>query len=95
MWTAQRLEMMGADVQLFCRATGYPRPQITWLDKDGNRIDSSSPQYEVRTQRCRGGASDDVDALSAEAFVKCRPLLAVSSGCVWTAQILAMLVEIS
>ena len=48
MWTANRLELENSDVQLFCRASGVPHPQITWLDGQGNELDQTNPQkYQV------------------------------------------------
>ena len=47
MWTAQRLEIEGADVQLFCRATGLPEPSISWQDSDGNTLEGGSDEYDV------------------------------------------------
>lgn len=29
-----RVEVEGVHVQLFCRADGFPRPQVTWLKQD-------------------------------------------------------------
>ncbi|KAG8195453.1 hypothetical protein JTE90_002625 [Oedothorax gibbosus] len=30
MWTHTRLEIMGTDVQLFCRVSGEPQPRVVW-----------------------------------------------------------------
>ena len=49
MWTAERLEFEGADVQLFCRADGHPAPTITWYDRRGAVIGSNEEQYIVRS----------------------------------------------
>ena len=47
MWTGQRLEFEGADVQLFCRADGSPSTTIKWLDQRGNVITNEQKQYSV------------------------------------------------
>ena len=47
MWTSQRLEVEGADVQLFCRATGYPKPTVSWEDREGNALEGATDQYQV------------------------------------------------
>ena len=46
MWTAQRLEFEGADVQLFCRAAGESS-RTKWLDQQGNQITAEHEQYSV------------------------------------------------
>lgn len=50
MWTAHRLEVEGADVQLFCRAEGKPEPVISWkkVRGTGDVIPLTADQYEVR-----------------------------------------------
>lgn len=48
MWTAQRLEIQGADVQLYCRAAGTPRPTVTWYDRDGLEITPDRLGYKVK-----------------------------------------------
>lgn len=47
MWTVQRLEIEGADVQLFCRATGSPVPKVMWYDTNNQPISSKDHQYEL------------------------------------------------
>ena len=47
MWTVHRLELEGSDVQLFCRAGGFPAPKVTWYDRDNQPIDNKDPQYLV------------------------------------------------
>jgi hypothetical protein len=47
MWTAQRLEYQGRDVQLFCRADGFPKPTVTWFDGKGQEITPDNMQYTV------------------------------------------------
>ncbi|XP_064603357.1 zwei Ig domain protein zig-4-like [Liolophura sinensis] len=47
LWTANRIEMEGADVQLFCRATGYPKPVITWVDIEGNLVQKGDDRYKI------------------------------------------------
>ena len=49
MWTSQRLELEGADVQLFCRPDGSPKPSVRWYDTMGKQIDETSQQYSVST----------------------------------------------
>lgn len=47
MWTASRLEYEDTTVQLFCRSSGYPVPQITWYDSLNNTIPEDSDQFSV------------------------------------------------
>jgi hypothetical protein len=47
MWTVNRIEMEGSDVQLYCRAAGSPQPQITWYDVDDRVIEADDPQYRL------------------------------------------------
>ena len=47
MWTAQRLEFEGADVQLFCRGGGNPAPSVMWYDQEGRSIGENDDQYAV------------------------------------------------
>ena len=49
MWTSHRLEIQGADVQLFCRAAGNPAPKIMWfyVDDDENEVPLTSDQFKV------------------------------------------------
>ncbi|ELT99714.1 hypothetical protein CAPTEDRAFT_218749 [Capitella teleta] len=47
MWTSQRLEFEGSNVQLFCRTTGSPTPKITWYDRDGAKITSDQNDYKI------------------------------------------------
>ncbi|XP_076363828.1 zwei Ig domain protein zig-4-like isoform X2 [Tachypleus tridentatus] len=48
MWTRARIEVQGNDIQLFCRSSGNPRPQVVWMreNKDGERIQNSQ-KYKV------------------------------------------------
>jgi len=47
MWTEMRIEISGANVQLFCRAFGNPAPRITWYRGDAKiHIADESPQFE-------------------------------------------------
>lgn len=46
MWTHTRLEMIGTDVQLFCRPDGDPQPQIIWRGPDDALIENSR-RYQV------------------------------------------------
>ena len=46
MWTAQRLEYEGNDVQLFCRASDRRNVKITWFDRDEAKIVNDS-NYKV------------------------------------------------
>lgn len=47
MWTLHRVEIEGADVQLYCRPTGSGPVKVTWLDRDGEPITKDDPQYQV------------------------------------------------
>uniref|UniRef100_A0A5S6QN04 Ig-like domain-containing protein n=1 Tax=Trichuris muris TaxID=70415 RepID=A0A5S6QN04_TRIMR len=38
MWTDFRFEVIGASVQLFCRASGNPEPKVSWYRADGRQI---------------------------------------------------------
>lgn len=38
MWTKTRLELIGSEVQLFCRTQGFPKPSVTWLGPDGKLL---------------------------------------------------------
>lgn len=41
LWTAVRVEFQGASVQLFCRAEGYPTPQVSWrYSAEGAKIEN-------------------------------------------------------
>lgn len=46
MWTTQILEFQHNDVQLYCRAEGSPKPQITWLTATGERVENNK-KFEV------------------------------------------------
>lgn len=46
MWTHTRLELMGSDVQLFCRSDGEPQPKITWLGPEDTPLENSE-KYQV------------------------------------------------
>nr|WBW70149.1 venom protein [Lampona murina] len=46
MWTHTRLEMMGTDVQLFCRPDGDPQPQVVWRGPGGAPL-TNSQRYQV------------------------------------------------
>ena len=48
MWTVQRLEFEGADVQLYCRVDGDPVPRVMWFDRDDHPISVNDPQHTVR-----------------------------------------------
>ena len=47
MWTVHRIEIEGTDVQLYCRAAGYPAPIVTWYDRDDNKIAGNNANYKV------------------------------------------------
>ncbi|KAK2151507.1 hypothetical protein LSH36_361g05002 [Paralvinella palmiformis] len=47
MWEMQRLEYEGLDVQLFCRASGFPLPRMTWYDRNNDVITDTHDQYKV------------------------------------------------
>ncbi|XP_013779392.1 zwei Ig domain protein zig-4-like [Limulus polyphemus] len=37
MWTRFRFEQQGSDVQLFCRSSGLPEPEVTWSRGDDSK----------------------------------------------------------
>ncbi|XP_013420495.1 zwei Ig domain protein zig-4 [Lingula anatina] len=47
MWTSDRAELAGADVQLYCRATGARPLHYTWFKEDGEVIEGKRDEYEV------------------------------------------------
>lgn len=47
MWTLHRVEVEGADVQLYCRPTGSGSAKVTWFDRNGEAITKRDSQYEV------------------------------------------------
>lgn len=47
MWTAQRIEYEGNDVQLFCRASDRRDVKITWFDRNGDEITVNDSQYKI------------------------------------------------
>lgn len=49
MWTLHRVEVEGADVQLYCRPTGSGSAKVTWFDRNGEAITKRDSQYEVNT----------------------------------------------
>ena len=73
MWTAQRLEFEGADVQLFCRAAGESS-RTKWLDQQGNQITAENEQYSVSTYLSRK-AYNVFNALSFKIFAPIRKSL--------------------
>ena len=46
MWTRTRLEMIGSEVRLFCRASGSPQPTISWVGPDDHPI-ASDTKYNI------------------------------------------------
>ena len=50
MWTQQRLEFQGLDVQLFCRAEGTPTPAVRWFDNNGEEIEEDNNAFTVSEQ---------------------------------------------
>lgn len=46
MWTHNRLEMIGTDVQLFCRSSGIPKPVTSWIGPDDNPI-INGEKYQI------------------------------------------------
>ena len=53
MWTAQRIEYEGNDVQLFCRASDRRDVKITWFDRNGDEITVNDSQYKVSVDTWR------------------------------------------
>lgn len=48
MWTGNRVELEGSDVELFCRTTGVPEPAVVWLGPSGQVISNGSQKkYQV------------------------------------------------
>lgn len=47
MWTDTRMELTGADVKLFCRASGFPTPQVTWERAEDGQIIHNDPKHKV------------------------------------------------
>ena len=60
MWTLHRVELEGADVQLYCRPTGSEPVQVTWFDRNGEAITKRDSQYEVNTAKLPVFAFDPV-----------------------------------
>jgi len=46
MWTHNILELIGSDVQLYCRSSGLPRPTTSWVGPDENTI-VNSEKYKI------------------------------------------------
>ncbi|GFT00377.1 zwei Ig domain protein zig-2 [Trichonephila clavipes] len=46
MWTHTRLEIMGTDVQLFCRPRGDPRPHVMWKGPNNKSLNDPK-KYEL------------------------------------------------
>ncbi|XP_064483494.1 zwei Ig domain protein zig-2-like [Ornithodoros turicata] len=46
MWTHTRLELVGSTVQLFCRPTGTPKPNVIWFGPDDNEIQNGQ-KYKI------------------------------------------------
>lgn len=47
MWSTQLLEFQHNDVQLYCRAEGTPKPQISWLTSSGDLVQNDG-KFEVK-----------------------------------------------
>ena len=47
MWSKTRLEVIGSEVQLFCRSTGFPKPVVTWIGPDGMPITTFDDRFKV------------------------------------------------
>ena len=45
MWSAERIEFQGADVQLFCRALGNPTPTVQWYDVNQEPIGQTEADF--------------------------------------------------
>lgn len=41
-------ETIGKNVLLPCEVSGWPRPNVYWLDVDGNIINNENPRYKVQ-----------------------------------------------
>jgi hypothetical protein len=46
MWTVARLEYEENTVQLFCRASGFPEPTVTWYDWRNHTLEGNA-QFSV------------------------------------------------
>lgn len=46
MWTRTRLELIGSEVRLFCRASGSPQPTLSWVGPDDTPL-TTSQKYTV------------------------------------------------
>ena len=46
MWSKTRLEVIGSEVQLFCRSSGFPKPVVSWVGPDGIPI-TTMDRFEV------------------------------------------------
>ena len=47
MWMRRSVAMDGMDVVLYCRATGYPAPQIKWYNPSGHLLSRHDERHEV------------------------------------------------
>lgn len=46
MWTHNILELIGSDVQLFCRNSGVPATTVGWVGPEDNTI-TNSEKYKI------------------------------------------------
>jgi hypothetical protein len=46
MWTHNMLELIGSEVQLFCRSSGLPTPTTSWVGPEDNPI-INSEKYKI------------------------------------------------
>jgi hypothetical protein len=46
MWTHNILELIGSEVQLFCRSSGLPTPTTSWVGPEDNPI-INSEKYKI------------------------------------------------
>ncbi|OQV25938.1 putative Neural/ectodermal development factor IMP-L2 [Hypsibius exemplaris] len=47
MWTETRLELLGADVKLFCRVSGTPTPQVTWERAEDGQLIQNDAKHKI------------------------------------------------
>ena len=47
MWSKTRLEVIGSEVQLFCRSSGFPKPVVSWIGPDGMPVTTFDGRFKV------------------------------------------------